>query len=157
MRSPPRLPFPAVLVVIALCAMLTGCATTEQGMTCLPESRICIDWQGTPPAGPVVIISQAQVGVTAKPVGLDILNPAAALSASDIAAGTGGVAKDGGGSNVQQPVADTSKRDTPPNPPVARAGPKPVAAEGQAQPDKIGNEAPVTDAKEDAAATPGGQ
>jgi hypothetical protein len=69
--------------LFAIClAFVAGCASTTQNMTSPPESRITLEFRGEGGHGPVIIVNNAQVGVTAKPVGLDILNPAVAANAA---------------------------------------------------------------------------
>lgn len=111
-----RLVSPFALAASSLA--LVGCATTEQAMTAPPESRVVMEFRGTAPAGPVVVVVNAQVGVTARPVGIDALNPAAALTAqaSDNAVGQGDISKTGGGGNpagTEQAQGDPPDKDKP--------------------------------------------
>jgi len=72
---------PSILAAI-LAAALTGCASTDQAMTAPPESHIVVELRGVAPSGPIVVVVNAQIGVTAKPVGLDLLNPATSAAAA---------------------------------------------------------------------------
>ena len=73
-----------------LAAILAGCASTTQSMPS-PTGRLTLDLGGlvAPGAqacrqGPVVVVVVGcQIGITAKPVGLDILDPVVAAMASD--------------------------------------------------------------------------
>ena len=75
-----------------LAAILTGCASTTQSMPS-PTGRLILDLGGlaapvAPGAqacrqGPVVVVVGCQIGITAKPVGLDILDPAVAATVAD--------------------------------------------------------------------------
>lgn len=117
--------------VLASALALAGCATTEQAMTAPPESRVVMEFRGQAPSGPVVVVVNAQVGVTARPVGIDALNPAAALTAqaSDNAVGQGDVAKTGGGSNpagTEQAQGDAPASKPQDKPPLPAGGDQPA-------------------------------
>lgn len=113
MRSPPAFArFLCLLCLLCLCLLSFGCASTSQTMQ-PPTGELTISVGGTPdnPAarqGPIVVIVGAQIGVTAKPVGLDILNPAASIAAqqnsgtADSVATAGNVAvdKEAPGANI---------------------------------------------------------
>ena len=127
---------------VALAALaLAGCATTDQAMTAPPESRVVMEFRGVAPSGPVVVVVNAQVGVTAKPVGLDVLNPAVALTAqaSDNAVGQGDVAKTGGGNN---PAGTEQAQTKQPAIPPAGSVPLPVGGLKPASPSLGAPEAP---------------
>lgn len=141
-------PFAVALAALAL----AGCATTDQAMTAPPESHVVMEFRGMAPSGPVVVVVNAQVGVTAKPVGLDVLNPAAALTAqaSDNAVGQGDVAKTGGGNN---PAGTEQAQTKQPAIPPAGASPLPAGGATPANPATDTPEAPKpTDAPATAAA-----
>ena len=104
-----------------LAAVLTGCASTTQSMP-PPTGRLTLDLGGlvAPGAqacrqGPVVVVVVGcQIGITAKPVGLDILDPAVAATASDnnvpIGGSTGSLTDESAGTKV----ADAPRRyETP--------------------------------------------
>ncbi len=99
MKAPPALHWFLCLMLL-LCLMLSyGCASTTQTMQ-PPTGELSINVGGTPdnPAfrsGPIVVIVGAQIGVTAKPVGLDILNPAASIAAQQNSGTTGSAATAG--------------------------------------------------------------
>jgi len=85
-----------------LAAVLTGCASTTQSMP-PPTGRLTLDLGSLAALvapgvqacrqGLVVVVVGCQIGITAKPVGLDILDPAVAATASDnnvpVGGGTG--------------------------------------------------------------------
>lgn len=137
MRSPPL----AIIAALVLSLLAVGCARTEQAMTSPPNSRITLELRGIAPAGPVIVVNNAQVGITAKPVGLDVLNPAASVAAqaSDNAVGQGDVTKTDGGGNLLDNKQDASKDSPLPDKPLDDA-----AQQGQ-------QAAGATAGKEDAA------
>jgi len=79
----------ALLCILSL--VLCGCASTQQTMT-PPSGTLNLTLAGPsgpidPAAqayrqGPVILAVGCQIGITAKPVGLDILNPAVAANAA---------------------------------------------------------------------------
>lgn len=84
MKSPPCLWSLILLLCLCLCVFLIGCASTTQTMQPL-GGKVTINL-GTPEnplvcSGLTVVSINCQVGVTAKPVGLDVLNPAASIAA----------------------------------------------------------------------------
>jgi len=70
------------IILCILASALVGCASTDQAMTAPPESHIVVELRGVAPSGPIVVVVNAQIGVTAKPVGLDVMNPATSAAAA---------------------------------------------------------------------------
>lgn len=60
-----------LLIALGAC----GCATTTQEMATAPETHVVLELRGVAPGGPVVVVGTAQIGLTAKPVGIDAANP----------------------------------------------------------------------------------
>lgn len=96
------------LLCILLCLLATGCASTDQAMTSPPNSQITLRLEGVAPAGPVIVVNNAQVGVTSKPFGMDALNPAVSAAAQQNSGTTGSNATAGPVDQTKPSVLPTS-------------------------------------------------
>lgn len=133
MKGPPCIWSLALFLILA--TVLSGCASTTQSMP-PPTGGLTLNLGGpvgpiAPEAqayrqGPVVVVVGCQIGITAKPVGLDVLNPAVAATASDnnvpIGGSSGSLTDDSVGAKVADALRQYEASKSPPEPPAKQAG-----------------------------------